>query len=190
MSRRELDFYETASWQVDALVDNLPELSGLVFCPCVGDGSLMRQLKARRPDLRFITSDIDPARAADIHGDATDPAHWHRVVEQFGRPDWVVENPPFNVQLLILRNACDFVLSGVSMMARVSFAEPTLDRGAWLEANPYQQRITLERNSFTGNGKSDNTTTDWLTWTSVALSRPFGISAYGYKPRKAKRGAA
>src|SRR5262245_7386052 len=58
VTRRVNDFYETASWQVDALVDNLPELSGTVWCPCVGDGSLMRRLLELRPDLKFITNDI------------------------------------------------------------------------------------------------------------------------------------
>lgn len=45
--RRARDFYETAPWQVDALVDFLPELSGSIWCPCVGDGSLMRRLRRR-----------------------------------------------------------------------------------------------------------------------------------------------
>ena len=183
--RRDLDFYETANWQVDALVDNLPELCGTVFCPCVGDGSLMRQLSRRRPDLTFITNDIDPAREAHFHGDATDAWHWGRIVQQHGRPDWVVENPPFNVEIQILKNAYDAAMFGVSLMARVSFAEPTADRGPWLSEHPYSQRITLERYSFTGNGKSDSATTDWLTWvTGTELSRPLGISAYGYKHRK------
>src|SRR5690606_8189635 len=127
MARRRLDFYETAAWQVDALVDHLPELSGLVFCPCVGDGSLMRRLRELRPDLRFVTNDIDPARPADFHGDATDPAHWAHIVQVVGRPDWCVENPPFNVEIDILRHAWEFARRGVSFMARVSFAEPTSD---------------------------------------------------------------
>ena len=53
--RRLNDFYETAPWQVDALVDHLPELTGVVWCPCVGDASLLRRLAERRPDLKFVT---------------------------------------------------------------------------------------------------------------------------------------
>lgn len=187
--RREHDFYETAPWQVDALVDNLPELSGSVWCPCVGDGSLMRRLRELRPDLGpFATNDVDPERAADWHGDATDVWTWSLMEQQLGgRPDWVVENPPFNVEIDILRHAVLRARVGVAFMARVSFAEPTEGnarhpgRGPWLAANPYSKRITLERYSFTGNGKSDSATTDWLVWSKVPLAGPFGVSAYGYR---------
>ena len=30
---RPFDKYETVPWQVDALVDHLPELSGSIYCP-------------------------------------------------------------------------------------------------------------------------------------------------------------
>ncbi len=178
MTRRIHDFYETAPWQVDALVDNLAELSGTVFCPCVGDGSLMRRLSDRLPDLRFVTNDIDTNREADFHFDATVRAHWHQA-ERLA--DWVIENPPFNVEIEILKHAFRFSRLGVVFMSRVSFAEPTKDRGPWLAQHPYQKRITLERHSFTGNGSTDSATTDWLVWAKIPLVGPFGISAYGYR---------
>ena len=187
--RREKDFYQTASWQVDALVDHLPELSGSIWCPCVGDGSLMRRLQGRRPDLGpFTTNDIDPDRQADTHGDATEVYAWGDMSRvSGGPPDWVVENPPFDVEIDILRLAYEVARCGVVFMARASFTEPTKDekkrpRGPWLSTHPYGKRITLERYSFTGNGKSDSATTDWLIWAKMPLAPPFGISAYGYKP--------
>lgn len=189
MARREHDFYETAPWQVDALVDYLPELSsGLVLCPCVGDGSLMRQLERRRPMLSFVTNDIDPQREADFHLDATHAASWQTICLAIGgRPDWVVENFPFNLEYRMLPYAVQTARAGVVAMARVSYAEPTKDRGPWLAENPYQKRITLERHSFTGNGSTDSATTDWLVWSRVPLVGPFGVSAYGYRSGDAQR---
>jgi hypothetical protein len=183
--RRVNDFYETAPWQVDALVDNLPELSGMVWCPTVGDGSLMRRLQERLPDLVFLTNDIDPTKDADFHVDAATADGWNQMLTRtiLGTPDWVVDNFPFNVEARILPYALEAARCGVVAMARVSFCEPVKARGPWLKEHPYQKRITLERYSFTGNGKSDSTTTDWLVWAKVPIAGPFGISAYGYKKK-------
>lgn len=192
--RLDLDGYMTAPWQVDALVDNLPELGGSVWCPCVGDGSLLRRLQERRPELGpFVTGDIDETKAADCHGDATKAETWAEMLRANDAPDWIVENPPFNVELDILMHAFEAARVGVAFMARVSFCEPTAGnarfppRGPWLSAHPYQKRITLERYSFTGDGSTDSATTDWLVWSKAPLSGPFGISAYGYKDRPERR---
>ena len=189
--RRTNDFYETAAWQVDALVDNLPELSGYIWCPCVGDGSLMRRLRERRIDLcGFITNDIDESKRAEFHVDATTADGWNTMLRSGFQCDWVVENFPFNVESRILPYALQAARCGVVAMVRVSFCEPTKDRGPWLAEHPYDKRITLERHSFTGNGRTDSATTDWLVWAKVPIRGPFGISAYGYRSGQASRGSS
>lgn len=77
------------------------------------------------------------------------------------------------------------------MVARVSFPEgtkttqhqgkPCTPRGPWLSTHPRIKQITLERYSFTGNGKSDSATTEWLVWSKVPIANPGGHTAYGYK---------
>lgn len=186
--RRPRDFYETAPWQVDALTDHVPELSGAIWEPCVGDGSLLAQLLGNRPDLGpIITNDIDPTRPADYHLDATRADSWREIARQHGPPHWVVTNPPFRVAFEILQHAVTIARTGVILMVRVSFSEPTAARGPWLAAHPSSKRITLERWSFTGNGHSDSATTEWLIWANVALRPPFGISAFGYKSGRGRR---
>jgi hypothetical protein len=176
-------------------VDNVPEIDGHIWCPCVGDGSLTSRLLHHKPTLTFFTNDIDVNRRADHHGDATKLDTWlSMLMQDENAPDWIIENPPFNCELPIVKLAYNTATIGVIVMARISFTEPTKDkrdkktgkitshgRGPWLSEHPYQKRITLERYSFTGNGKSDSTTTDWLIWSKVPLSGPFGISAHGYK---------
>lgn len=128
--RRTLDQYQTASWQVDALVDNCPEISGHIWCPCVGDGSLSNQLALRLPELTFFTNDIDNNCAAHHHGDATDYHTWISMLTADDlAPDWIIENPPFNSELAILEHAYTVATCGVIFMARISFTEPTHDRG-------------------------------------------------------------
>lgn len=180
VSRRALDNYQTASWQVDALVDNLPELSGSILCPCVGDGALLRQLLIRRPDLSGKTSDI-VAGLGDFTGDATSKDHWAFMAEVLGPVDWIVENPPFSCEMEILRHAYEYARCGVVLMSRISFSEPTQDRGPWLSSHPASKVITLERYSFTGTGASDSATTQWLVWAKVPIASPYVVSAYGYK---------
>jgi len=189
--RRAHDFYETAPWQVDALVDHLPELRAyaapFILCPCVGDGSLKRRLHELIPSAIFVTNDIDPAREADTHMDATTPTFWAHVRERWWHINFVIENFPFNVEHLMVPHAFDLVDHALIAMARISYAEPTKDRGPWLADHPYDKRITLERHSFTGNGKTDSATTDWLVWSKRPLKGPVGISAYGYRDGIAQR---
>jgi hypothetical protein len=161
--RRPRDFYQTAPWQVDALVDHLPELSGSVWCPCVGDGSLLRRLLECRPDLGpVVTNDLDPTRTADYHLDATRLESWQRMTAAHGRPDWIIDNPPFTVAIDIAVHAFEYARLGLVLMTRVSFPEGThgrrsrrpqpTPRGPWLSTHPRQQQIVLERYSFTGDG--------------------------------------
>ena len=203
--RRENDFYETAPWQVDALVDFLPELSGTIWCPCVGDGSLVRHLQERRPDLGpFITADIDPTKTANFYGDATKAEHWARMIAEVGRPDWVIDNFPFDIEIDIVKHAYEAAVCGVVAMARLSFVEATKPfkprkdgkrrkdadrerpRGPWLSTHPRTKQIALERYSFTGDGRSDSASTEWLVWAKVPIAGPFGITAYGYKDGSAQ----
>lgn len=180
--RQPLDQYETAPWQVDALVDHLPELSGTVWCPTVGDGALLRQLRLRCPGITgVITNDISPALRANFHDDATLAASWLKWIGKYGTPDWVVDNFPFNVQHAIIRHAWPAVKCGLVALSRISYVEPTQERGAWLANHPRQLQVALERYSFTGNGKSDNATCEWLVWSKIPLQHTGGYTAYGYK---------
>lgn len=182
--RHPLDQYQTASWQVDALVDHLPELSGTIWCPTVGDGALYWRLLERRPDLKVtLTNDISPAVTADYHEDAALAASWLRWIGDHGMPDWIIDNFPFGDEYQILRHALPAAKCGLVAMARISFVEGTQERGAWLAKHPRDLQVVLERYSFTGNGKADSTTTEWLVWSKVPLQYRGGYTAYGYRNR-------
>lgn len=192
-ARRALDFYETAPWQVDALVAHLPELrTGAIWCPTVGDGSIVARLRYGHGIGVELTNDIDLERPAMFHLDATRFDAWETMSSVFGDPDWVLDNFPFNVEFPIVKHAYNYARKGVVALSRISFVEGTRERGPWLAEHPRVKQIVLERYSFTGNGKSDSTTCEWCVWAKpgVQIANPGCFTAYGYKNHSAQRTAA
>lgn len=186
MVRRQRDFYQTAPWQVRALLANQP-IRGLILEPCAGDGSISNILRGSG-DRIVVTNDIDPERAASFALDARDPALYEEA--SF---DWVVTNPPYTMPLCtqIVEQAVKHARIGVAMMLRISFREPTVKknpRGPFLAEHPISRLITLPRYSYTGDGKSDSVTTEWAIWLKEPsalppiLSLPSANTLYSNEP--------
>lgn len=185
MSRRANDAYFTAPWQTRALLHHQP-ISGLVLECCSGDQSIAKELRAAR--LTVVTNDIDQKRRADFHFDAASEDGALSLYGTFRvrykqHPDWVITNPPYAMPTCtqIIENAILYARVGVAMMVRLSFREPTSKvnpRGPFLEACPPQRALTLPRYSFTGDGKSDSATTEWLIWLAEPSSLPPLLSLY------------
>lgn len=159
MARRKNDWYPTPEWATEELLKHVP-LSGVLFECCVGDGVMARVLERRG---KVFTNDIDPARDSWFQLDAAACDSWAKHFVQIGA-DWVVTNPPFNVAPQIVPLAYEYARTGIAMLLRLSYLEPTEDRGAWLNAYPPTKLIVLPRISFTGNGKTDNVTVAWMVW--------------------------
>ena len=178
--RRARDFYETAEWQIRALLAH-QAIAGTILEPCVGDGSIARVL-ADVDGVHVVTNDVDPARPAACHCDAA-TADLYRAV---GPVDWVITNPPYRMPACtaIVARAVEHARVGVAMMLRISFREPTAKvhpRGPFLQAHPISRLLTLPRCSFTGNGKTDSATTEWAIWLTRPLraNEPPVLSLYG-----------
>jgi hypothetical protein len=182
VSRRAHDFYETAPWQTQALLAHI-KLQGTVLEPCAGDGSISRIIVAEYfndIDAIFL-NDIDPKRNTVFNEDAATTVLYGKFHGTVGTmPDWIVTNPPYKMPTCfdIVRQAVKYARLGVAMMLRISFREPTELRGPWFMRHPPSKVLTLPRYSFTGNGKSDSATTEWLVWEK--FERPDNIlSLYG-----------
>jgi hypothetical protein len=158
MSRRAFDFYPTPAWATRVLLEHV-NVFGWVSEPCVGAGDISDVLRACHGRIRKVwTNDIDTTRAADEHADA------RTAQSLYGWSDWVVSNPPFSDAMEITRLAVEHARVGVAMLLRLSFLEPTEDRGQWLEDHPPTHLIVCPRISFTGDGKTDSVTTAWFVW--------------------------
>lgn len=161
--RRKFDFYPTSEWMVRQLLNNYPAIQGNLLEPCAGENDIARVL-AKEPGVNTVTTnDLDPARMAHHNKDAR-----RRFIYEVGEFDWIVTNPPFSDAMEILDKSYIHAKRGVAFLLRLSFLEPTFDRGPWLQKNPPTSIIVLPRYSFTGNGKTDSVTCAWMVWDKEA----------------------
>lgn len=207
-NRRKHDNYPTPAHQVNALVSPLVDLlggslRGTVIEPCAGDeGNIARALVDFGKDLTVVRSDIQPQ--CGIQCDATLSAEWDRLIDEcqfisgcgntvyrWGRFDWTITNPPFNLALPILENAWEFSRVGVAMLLPITWNEPTKDgtraskkrgtpaippRAPWLVEHADNLRYIMpvsprphfrkgEINTETGKEYRENSTTvQWYVW--------------------------
>jgi hypothetical protein len=136
-----------------------PLIEGIVAEPCVGMGDLAEFITSAKTG-KLLTNDIDLNFPADTHEDA-------RTMKLSA--DWVVTNPPFVHAMEILKNMYPQVNKGIVLFLRVTFQEPTLDRGDWLREHPPTKVLHLPRISFTGDGSTDSAHGCWFFWDKTGL---------------------
>jgi hypothetical protein len=172
--RREHDFYPTQAWATRELLARV-NVRGRLIEPCVGRGDISTLLAADTRVTQVYTNDVDRARAAHEHSDATDPAWWARL----SQVDWVVTNPPFVVAHKIVPLAFQHARLGAAMLLRLTYLEPCEGRAEWLQATPPTRWIVLPRISFTGDGKTDSVTCAWFVWDRQQCGQSLEIVAPG-----------
>lgn len=118
---------------------------------------MTRELRAA--GIEVITNDINPSSDAEFHSDAAYGPSWRQWA-----PKWVVTNPPFVKARDIFEHAHANATDGVALLLRLSFLEPTDDRGELLWRLPPDELIVLPRISFTGDGNTDSVTCAWMIW--------------------------
>ena len=167
-SRHKLDFYQTHEALTRALfIHCAVPLGGSVLEPCNGHGAISNVLKASGQFYSVPTNDIDPDKPADTHWDATQEVGWGS-----DSWNWVITNPPFSVAPKVLPLAYDHCVLGMAMLLRLTYLEPTRDRGAWLQQNPPSQVIVFNpRPKFREDTKgTDSATVAWFVWFKPALN--------------------
>ncbi len=167
--RRPHDAYYTPASACEVLKRHW---EGWTYCcghiePCKGDGAIVKAF----PEVEWMTHDIDPSCNPDNVDDMTDPKNWLRYD---GRDNCVITNPPFSCAFQILTNAL-WTCSKVAMLLRLSFLEPTKERGTFLGNNPPDLVIVLPRISFTGDGKTDSVTCAWMIWDGYLEAHEKGV---------------
>lgn len=176
-ARRVDDFYPTPGWMTLGLQAHCPGLFDRgrtrIVEPCVGDGAIVRMLPA---GLEVVTNDIvaRPPVTPDYLLDARRSRLWETIRRDRGAIAGVVTNPPFESAFDIVRCAVDAVeMTGfVAMLLRLSWLEPTDDRGPWLEEHPPRRVVVMPRHDFRGNGSTDSVTSAWMVWSYVDVVAP------------------
>jgi len=163
MARRTLDAYYTNREATLALLHYLELRRGTaVLEPCSGQGNIARVLT--EAGLRVTTNDIDSACPSEHHQD---------YLKQPFHATWIITNPPFSAAFSLLLKAYEEARGKVAFLCRLSFAEPTYERGEWLSQHPSEGLIVLPRYSFTGDGKTDSVTCAWFVW-----GKPVGVRVW------------
>lgn len=160
--RRDADFYPTPAWMTRALLARLPGLRTMrILEPCCGDGAIVRELTGPH----VVTNDIvaRPPLTPDFMIDATARGSW-QAFRRFSPIELVITNPPFDQAFDIAQHALEFADRGVVLLLRLSWLEPTADRGPWLAVHPPERVIVLPRHDFRGNGHTDSVTSGWMVW--------------------------
>lgn len=146
-TRNKFDFYETPAWLTLLAVAYIP-FAGTIGEPCAGHGAITSILK----EAGFITwlNDIDPAKPADYHGDATKPEHWQKLPNA----DWIFSNPPYsNSSAPIVQNAYQHASRGVVMVLRLNWFEVCDDRVEFLRHHPPTLILNVPRFCYTKSAK-------------------------------------
>ena len=163
-TRHANDHYPTPTALTLVLLKELPQIGGAIIEPCAAEGKIAGILRAHPGVTSVTTNDIVATMPALYHEDATDPgaAFW------LAPADWVVTNPPFNQADQFVRLAWRKARQGVAMLLRLTYMEPTRKRAQLLKSMaPYMSHLIVfsqPRPSFTGNGRTDSTTTAWFVW--------------------------
>lgn len=165
-ARHEDDFYATPKYQSRALLNRLSLRPGWrVLEPCAGDGAIVRELPHV---VDVVTNDIvqrDPM-VPDFLLDATLTTTWENF-EAAGPLDIVLTNPPFDVAFHIAQHAIEHARVALILLLRLSWFEPTEERGPWLRKYPPTSLIVLPRYDYRRNGKTDSVTSCWAVWARV-----------------------
>lgn len=159
MKRHNLDFYETDSRLTQTLLDVVGDINGRVFEPCVGDHAIARLFPS------CMTADINPETSAHLHQDATLKKSWTPLHHEF---DWAVTNPPFSVAHKIIPFALQAANTGIAFLLRLSWLEPTANRGNFLKVyNSLLSNLIIfnPRPHFRPDtNATDSVTVAWMVW--------------------------
>lgn len=190
MKRNEHDHYRDTPevWATEQLVQRLAGLKRpdwysdstplRILEPCNGTGNIGRTLQRIKPREWDIvtTNDIDPRHQNDFCLDAANASLYDP------RPDWIVTNPPFNLAPILIPIFVREARHGVACILRLTYLEPTQNRGVWLQENPPAAVWTMPRMSFTGDGKTDSVTAAWFVWVADADDPDVELDALPLQP--------
>lgn len=162
--RPMLDFYETPTWAVRAVLPLLPVVEGKtrILDPGCGSGVILRELGAQYPENEVVGLEKDSARyeacAASTDLDVR-RGDFLTFEEKF---DLVVSNPPYSHAMEFVQQALR-VAPVVAMLLRLGFLAGQR-RAAWHREHPCHVAVLPRRPSFTADGKTDATEYAWFIW--------------------------
>lgn len=161
-ARHEFDFYETPAWLTLLGLKYIP-FSGTIGEPCAGHGAIASIMELA--GFSIWRNDIDLAKPADYHSDATNAKHWETLPDA----DWIISNPPYGkLAAPIVQNAYNHARKGIAMVLRLNWLEVCDDRVDFLRQRPPTTIINVPRfcyaRSAKGKWATDQCPTNLYCW--------------------------
>lgn len=166
--RHILDFYETPAWLTLLALAYVP-FSGTIGEPCAGHSAIATIMK--EAGFKVWCNDIDTAKFADYHGDATKPEHWKTLPQA----NWIFSNPPYSdLSAPIVQNAYQHARRGVVMVLRLNWPEVCADRVNFIKHHPPTTILNVPRFCYTKSAKgkwaTDQCPTNIYVWDKANTS--------------------
>lgn len=161
--RPMLDFYETPSWAVRAVLPILPVKEGTrILDPGCGTGAILRAVGAAFPENEILGLEKDEARFRACEASTDLPIMHGDFFSHAERYDLIVSNPPYSHALEFVQYALSLA-PVVAMLLRLPWLAGQA-RADWHRENPSHVNVLPRRPSFTGDGKTDATEYAWFIW--------------------------
>lgn len=146
-NRHDFDFYKTPAWLTLLALKYIP-FSGTIGEPCAGHGAIFSIMKSA--GFNIWTNDVDLAKPADYHSDATNVQHWESLPDA----DWITSNPPYGrLAAPIVQNAYHHARKGIAMVLRLNWFEVCDDRINFLKQYPPTTILNVPRFCYTKSAK-------------------------------------
>ncbi len=165
--RPMLDFYETPSWAIRAVLPALPPVDGLrILDPGCGTGAILRELGAAFPENEIVGLEKDRARFEAASASTELPIILGDFFSHAEKYDLIVSNPPYSYALEFVQHALTLAPL-VCMLLRLPWLA-SQRRADWHRENPAHVNVLPKRPSFTADGKTDATEYAWFIWGTAA----------------------
>lgn len=161
--RQPADGYPTPEWCTRRLMENADFNGvGTWLEPAVGDGAILRIVRAYHPNVVWHTCDIRPTpplcSVSHFDGDYLKLAPCVTI-----KYDCIITNPPFSMAMEFIQASLP-IANNVVMLLRLGFLESS-NRNAWIRHNmPSHIYVLPNRQGGTADGKTDVFTYGWFHW--------------------------
>ncbi len=126
--RKDADFYITPPWTVHRLLERIDLPGGRWLEPCAGDGTLIRAINEKRPDVSWSAGELREEMRSSLEdayeeqlrmGDflETELSDWSNVGDPF---DVIVTNPPYSLAMPFVKK-CMSMSKLTVMLLRLNF---------------------------------------------------------------------
>lgn len=163
--RKPADFYPTAAWVVDRLLDRLHLPGGRWLEPAAGDGAIIRAVNARRPDVLWTACELRAECTVPLLASGVEPVIGDFLAQGFFDPtvfEVSLSNPPYSLAEAFIERALSLARI-VAVPLRLNFMGSENRAGFRSRVGVPDLYVLPNRPDFSGEG-GDSCEYAWFVW--------------------------